>query len=124
EQERDEHECEDLHGELQTVGTRERTRPLRGRRPWISALDDEVDEPAGYDDDLDDLLPVELRARRFTRAALEVRLGGVFRDLDGRAQPAVDLHRDLDLVLDEEARIGHGPGRLRRESGLSHAAPD
>ena len=47
------------------------------------------------------------------RDALVLGLVGARGDLDPRAHLAVDLHRDLDRLLDEPARIG-GRERLRR----------
>ena len=90
----------------------------------MTGSDDDVDDAVGHDDDLARRLAghrglhVGLRQRRLARRGL----GGVARDLDRRAQLAVDLDRDLHRVVDEQGRIGDGPGLIAED--LPERIPD
>ena len=97
--------------------------PDTGRRPVTALANDEVDELAGHDDLLDDLLAVEVAADLLAaaRQLQQLVLGGVGRRLDPVAQLAVDLDDEGEGVGCQQRRVGLGPGLLPDPLALSRS---
>src|SRR5690606_21362627 len=91
------------------------SRPSAWRRS-MAGSDDEVDEPAGHDDELAQGLAaavarIGLRGERRGLDGLPV---GVGRDADRPTDLAVDLQHELDLVEGERIGVDLGPGRVEQ----------
>ena len=87
--------------------------------------DDDIDDAARDDDDLLHRLPgkepdhILIRQRQL----FNLGRGHVLRHADFRPPLAVDLDRQGDGVVDQQRRVGLGPGRLRAQALRRPASP-